>query len=135
MICEDGFNILKNYALDLLSTNHGEYFGSGAMKIGLIEFCNTIMPDGVTVSSAKNVHTVSADLGSVKSAVEGMVQKKGFTNMSQAFLMKMVSCMKLLKRHGDCVVHEALGRGVLIAAYHYIRVFDSWVEAYSATTQ
>merc|ERR1719326_1198572 len=85
---EDGFNILKNYALDLLSKYRSEYYGAGAMKVGLIEFGNgIIMPDGVTVSPAMNVHSLSADLGSVKSAVEGMVQKKGFTNMAQAFAL------------------------------------------------
>merc|ERR1719243_67606 len=45
------------------------------------------MPDGVTVSPAMNVHTISADLNSVKSALEGTVQKKGFTNMAQAFAL------------------------------------------------
>ena len=85
---EDGFNILKNYALDLLAKYHSEYYGAGAMKIGLIEFGNgIIMPDGVTVSPAMNLHSLSSDLGSVKSAVEGMVQKKGFTNMAQAFAL------------------------------------------------
>jgi hypothetical protein len=85
---EDGFNSLKNYALDLLSKYHSQYYGAGAMKIGLIEFGNgIIMPDGVTVSPAMNVHTISADLNSVKGAVEGMVQKKGFTNMAQAFAL------------------------------------------------
>jgi len=85
---EDGFNSLKSYALDLLSKYHSRYFGAGAMKIGLIEFGNgIIMPDGVTVSPAMNVHTITADLGSVKTALEGMVQKKGFTNMAQAFAL------------------------------------------------
>merc|ERR1719198_1330000 len=85
---EDGFNILKSYALNLLDKYQSEYYGAGAMKIGLIEFGNgIIMPDGVTVSPAMNVHSLSADLGSVKSAVEGMVQKKGFTNMAQAFAL------------------------------------------------
>jgi len=85
---EDGFNSLKNYALDLLSKYHSQYFGAGAMKIGLIEFGNgIIMPDGVTVSPAMNVQTITADLGSVKTALEGMVQKKGFTNMAQAFAL------------------------------------------------
>jgi hypothetical protein len=85
---EDGFNILRNYALDLLSKYHSEYFGGQAMKIGLIEFGNgIIMEDGVTVSPAMNVHTLTTDLGSVKSALEGMVQKKGFTNMAQAFAL------------------------------------------------
>merc|ERR1719401_2870144 len=45
------------------------------------------MEDGVTVSPAMNVHTLSTDLDSVKSALEGMVQKKGFTNMAQAFAL------------------------------------------------
>jgi len=85
---DDGFNILKNYALDLLSKYHSEYYGAGAMKIGLIEFGNgIIMSDGVTVSPAMNVHALTSDLSSVKSAVEGMVQKKGFTNMAQAFAL------------------------------------------------
>jgi len=85
---EDGFNSLKNYALDLLSKYHSQYFGAGAMQIGLIEFGNgIIMPDGVTVSPAMNVHTITADLNAVKGALEGMVQKKGFTNMAQAFAL------------------------------------------------
>merc|ERR1712071_528897 len=58
------------------------------MKVGLVEFSNgIIMPDGVTVSPAMNVHTISSDLDSVKSSIEGMVQKKGFTNMAQAFAL------------------------------------------------
>jgi len=85
---EDGFNILKNYALDLISKYQSEYFGAGAMKVGLIEFGNgIIMDDGVTVSPAMNVHALTADLGSIKSSIEGMVQKKGFTNMAQAFAL------------------------------------------------
>jgi len=85
---EDGFNILKTYALDLLSKYQSEYFGAGAMQVGLIEFGNgIIMPDGVTVSPAMNLHPLTADLGAIKGAVEGMVQKKGFTNMAQAFAL------------------------------------------------
>jgi len=45
------------------------------------------MEDGVTVSPAMNVHTISSDLTSVKNSLEGMVQKKGFTNMAQAFAL------------------------------------------------
>ena len=58
------------------------------MKVGLVEFGNgIIMPDGVTVSPAMNVHTISSDLASVKTALDGMQQKKGFTNMAQAFAL------------------------------------------------
>jgi len=85
---EGGFDKLRNFALDLLSKYQAEYFGSGAMKVGLVEFGNgIIMPDGVTVSPAMNVHTISSDLASVKASLEGMEQKKGFTNMAQAFAL------------------------------------------------
>lgn len=85
---EGGFNTLRNFALDLLGKYESQYFGSQAMKVGVVEFGNgIIMPDGVTVSPAMNVHTISSDLASVKSSLEGMEQKKGFTNMAQAFAL------------------------------------------------
>jgi len=85
---EDGFNILKSYALNVLERYQSEYFGAAAMKVGVIEFGNgVIMEDGYTVSSAINVHPLSADLNQVKTALEGTVQKKGFTNMAQAFAL------------------------------------------------
>jgi len=85
---EDGFNILKGFAVNLLARYQSEYFGSAAMKIGLIEFGNgIIMEDGVTVSPAMLVRTLTTDLTAVKSSIEGMVQKKGFTNMAQAFAL------------------------------------------------
>ena len=61
-----------------------------AMMVGLIEFGNClIMPDGVSLSPAMKVHTHthSADMCSVKTTHDGMVQKKGFTNMAQAFAL------------------------------------------------
>jgi hypothetical protein len=85
---EGGFNTLRNFAIDLLGKYKSTYFGSQAMKVGIIEFGNgIIMPDGVTVSPAMNVHTISDDLDSVKTSLEGMEQKKGFTNMAQAFAL------------------------------------------------
>merc|ERR1719191_566985 len=85
---EGGFDILRNYALDLVSKYQSEYYGAGAMKVGLVEFGNgIIMEDGVTVSPAMNVHALTSNLGDVKGAIEGMVQKKGFTNMAQAFAL------------------------------------------------
>ena len=85
---DDGFNTLKGFAVDLLAKYHGEYFGQAAMKIGLIEFGNgIIMEDGVTVSPAMLVQTLTSDLTTVKTSLEGMEQKKGFTNMAQAFAL------------------------------------------------
>merc|ERR1719379_1336983 len=45
------------------------------------------MEDGVTVSPAMNVRPLTSNLEEVKSSLEGMVQKKGFTNMAQAFAL------------------------------------------------
>jgi len=85
---EGGFNIIKSYALNLLTKYHSRYFDSPAMKVGLIEFGNgVIMDDGVTVSPAMNVQILTDDLTQVKTALEGMEQKKGFTNMAQAFAL------------------------------------------------
>jgi len=58
------------------------------MKVGLVEFGNgIIMDDGVTVSPAMNLHALTSDLAAIKTSLEGMVQKKGFTNMAQAFAL------------------------------------------------
>ena len=85
---EDGFNILKSYAVALVAKYEATYFGASAMKVGVIEFGNgIIMEDGVTVSPAMNVQPLTTDMSTVKTAVEGMVQKKGFTNMAQAFAL------------------------------------------------
>ena len=85
---DSGFLTLKDYALNLLSKYRSEYSSSAKMKIGLIEFGNgIIMQDGVTVSPAMNVHTLTSDLSSIKTSLEGMIQKKGFTNMAQAFAL------------------------------------------------
>jgi len=87
-VSESAFNTLKSYAKDLVSKYRSEYFGAGAMKIGLVEFGNgIIMPDGVTVSPAMNLHALTSDLGAVDTALDGMVMKKGFTNMAQAFAL------------------------------------------------
>jgi len=84
----DGFNILKSYALALVAKYESTYFGAAAMKVGVIEFGNgIIMEDGVTVSPAMNVQPLTTDLATVKSSIEGMVLKKGFTNMAQAFAL------------------------------------------------
>jgi len=85
---EGGFDILRNFALDLVSKYQSEYYGAGAMKVGLIEFGNgIIMDDGVTVSPAMNLHALTSDLAAIKTSITGMVQKKGFTNMAQAFAL------------------------------------------------
>merc|ERR1719223_689891 len=85
---EGGFNILKSYALALVAKYESTYFGASAMKVGVIEFGNgIIMDDGVTVSPAMNVQPLTSEISTVSTAIGGMVQKKGFTNMAQAFAL------------------------------------------------
>jgi len=80
--------VLVNFVSDLLKRYKAEYYGDRAVKVGIVLFGNgVIMPDGKTVSPAINAHKLSFDLESVKSVVEGLPFKKGFTNMAQAFAM------------------------------------------------
>ena len=85
---EAGFNILKSYAQALVAKYEATYFGASAMQVGVIEFGNgIIMDDGVTVSPAMNVQPLTAEISTVSTAIGGMIQKKGFTNMAQAFAL------------------------------------------------
>jgi uncharacterized protein YegL len=86
-LTEDGFGKLKNFATAIIDKYQGEYYGKGAMQVGVIEFGNgVIMPDD-TVSAAINVQALTSDMAAVKTALEGMPYKKGFTNMAQAFAL------------------------------------------------
>lgn len=85
---EEGFGALKGFAADLVSRYQGEYFGQSAMQVGVILFGNgVIMEDGNTVSPAINEQGLTSDMAVVKSAIEGLPYKKGFTNMAQAFAL------------------------------------------------
>jgi hypothetical protein len=87
-LTEAGFGALKSVARGLVAESRGAYCGSGAMQVGVIEFGNgVIMPDGNTVSPAINAQGLTSDMSVVKSAVEGLPWKKGFTNMAQAFAL------------------------------------------------
>jgi len=89
-LTEDGFGILKTFAVDLLSKYHSEYFGASAMKVGVIEFGNGVIMDTGDVSPAINQQPLTDDLSLVKTALENLPYKKGFTNMAQAFALAEV---------------------------------------------
>jgi len=85
---ESGFKILKGYVGKLLERYETEYFGEPAVKLGVVLFGNgVIMPDGKTVSPAINAQKLTFDKDAVKTTVDGLPFKKGFTNMAQAFAM------------------------------------------------
>merc|ERR1719181_986969 len=84
---EDGFKILKNFAVGLIDRYKGHYYGYEDMRIGVAQFGNGEILDDGTVSDALLIHPLDNDMGKVKSSIEGMAYKKGFTNMAQAFTM------------------------------------------------
>merc|ERR1719310_2658300 len=82
---ESGFTIVKGFAAKLIENYKGEYFGYEDMRIGVVQFGNgKIQADG-TVSNAIMVKEPTSTMADVKTAIEGMTYKKGFTNMAQAF--------------------------------------------------
>jgi len=88
---EPGFNTLKAFTLTLIQKYQTEYFGSTAMKVGVLQFGNgVILGDGRTVSPAINVQPLTQDMALVKTALENLPFKKGFTNMAQAFALAEV---------------------------------------------
>jgi hypothetical protein len=90
-LTEDGFGILRNFAVKLITKYQTEYFGSDAMKVGVLQFGNgVVLADGRTVSPAINVQPLTTDLALVKAGLENLPYKKGFTNMAQAFALSEV---------------------------------------------
>lgn len=88
---ETGFDKLKTFALLFLTKYRSEYYGKTAVKIGVLQFGNgVILEDGRTVSPAINVQPLTADLTLVKTGIENLPFKKGFTNMAQAFALAEV---------------------------------------------
>jgi len=87
-LTEQGFGILKDFAVKLLAKYEPEFWGQPRMAIGIIQFGNgVVMEDGVTISPAINVQPLSTDIAALQAAVENLPYKKGFTNMAQAFAM------------------------------------------------
>jgi len=61
------------------------------MKVGVLQFGNgVVLADGRTVSPAINVQPLTTDLALVKTGLENLPYKKGFTNMAQAFALSEV---------------------------------------------
>lgn len=90
-LAQNGFQFLKSFAVALLERYKTLYFGAAATRIGVLLFGNgVILDDGRTVSPAINVQPLTDDLSLVKAGLEGMVFKKGFTNMAQAFALAEV---------------------------------------------
>jgi len=84
---EDGYKILKGFAAGLIDKYMGKYYGYEDMRIGVVQFGNGEILDDGTVSAALLIQKLTNEMATVKSSIEGMAYKKGFTNMAQAFTM------------------------------------------------
>jgi len=85
---ENGFRILRNFAANLTKRYEPRYFGSEAVKMGLVLFGNGELqsqPDGTTtISPAIPVQPLTFDVGSVTTTIMEQTWQRGFTNMAQA---------------------------------------------------
>lgn len=88
---EDGFEILRQFTVNLTMRYKPEYAGQKCMKIGVVLFGNgrlVTSPDGsTTVSPAINVEGVTEDLSLVRQKISGLKWQRGFTNMAQGLTL------------------------------------------------
>jgi len=85
-IRDAGFKILKDFVSKFLDRYETQYWGNDAVKLSIVLFGNgVIMPDGKSVSPAIIRQPLTFDMAAVKTAVNDLPFKKGFTNMAQAF--------------------------------------------------
>jgi len=85
---EPGFDIVKNLALNMTAKYEGKYFGSPAMKVGVVVFGNGKLlpqPDGsMSISAALNIQPLTDNIADVTTKIKALTWQKGFTNMAQA---------------------------------------------------
>jgi hypothetical protein len=84
---ESGYKILKSFAASYIDKYKGKYFGYEDMRIGVVQFGNGEIMDDGTVSDALLIQKLTSDMDKVKTSIEGLEYKKGFTNMAQAFTL------------------------------------------------
>merc|ERR1719382_1775091 len=81
---QEGFDIIKYFALNLTSRYRSKYYGVEDMRIGLVLFGNGVYFDNGTVQAAIEEVPITNDLTSVSTAIEGLEWQRGFTNIMQA---------------------------------------------------
>jgi hypothetical protein len=82
---QEGFDAVKDFALNLTSKYKSTYYGVEDMRIGLVLFGNGVYNEGNnTVSAAIEVHSITSDLDTLRSKILTLEWQRGFTNMMQA---------------------------------------------------
>merc|ERR1719473_1324432 len=81
---ETGFKTIKGFTARLMDKYMGMYYGEDDMKIAVVQFGNgEILSDG-GIANALEIIELTSEIDKVKTAIEGIEYKKGFTNMAQA---------------------------------------------------
>jgi hypothetical protein len=81
---QEGFDAIKDLAVNLTSKYQNEYYGVEDMRIGLVLFGNGEYFDNGTFQPALEVVSITSDLASVSTAIEGLQWQRGFTNVIEA---------------------------------------------------
>jgi hypothetical protein len=100
----ESWDLVKNFTGEMLKRYKSQYFGLGAVSIGVIQFGNGVIEHDektgqAVISKALMVSDLVSDYESsetLKTAVKDMVHAKGFTNMAQGFVL----AKKLLGQKG-----------------------------------
>merc|ERR1719343_1561647 len=88
---KSGFDVVKNFVVNLTQKYEPEYYGRKAMKLGVALFGNGHLitaPDGSTsVQPATNVQGLTSDFDEVRTKIGALTWQRGFTNMAQGFTL------------------------------------------------
>jgi uncharacterized protein YegL len=103
-ITQAGFEILKNFTLDIIRRLRRTAYGHDAVHVGVVHFGNGVLDDDLVVSDAETVSEVSDDLKAVQDKVQALTWQKGFTNMAQAFTKAKLLFSNTLRSNAENVV-------------------------------
>jgi len=88
---KSGFDVVKNFVVNLTQKYEPEYYGRKAMKLGVALFGNGHLitaPDGsTTVQPATNVQGLTSDFDEIRTKIASLTWQRGFTNMAQGFTL------------------------------------------------
>jgi hypothetical protein len=88
---KSGFDVVKNFVVNLTQKYEAEYYGRKAMKLGVALFGNGHLitaPDGSTsVQPATNVQGLTSDFDELRTKIAALTWQRGFTNMAQGFTL------------------------------------------------
>mmetsp|Transcript_79060 Transcript_79060/g.239836 ORF Transcript_79060/g.239836 Transcript_79060/m.239836 type:complete len:477 (+) Transcript_79060:453-1883(+) len=87
---EDGFEILRDFAVELTKRYESKAYGITAVRMGVLLFGQGRLitkPGGNSIAPAENIQALTDNLNLVRTEIEGLRWQRGFTNMAQAFAL------------------------------------------------